>query len=116
MEKDYLEKYGILFNFHLDQLDKQHAEVTNNLALPVEYLVEYMKLVKDYFISTVDPENMTKEEDKKVSNLFLAIETYENYKNIAEKTAKDKKLKMQHWNAFWALVATNIKDWSIAND
>lgn len=125
--------YRQLYKAYKKRLNKLHKTSSLSLEDQLDYLVTYLKLIRDYFILT---ESIIKEdgtENFKIATLATAIAEYEQYKSwskniedvvnskainkdneaIIKKYSIEKQI---HFEYFWDLLKQNILTWGIKND
>lgn len=97
-----------------------HYEAFNKAEKPIEYIANYIKFLRDYYLITTPEDDNTEETAIKVSNLMAAVVEYDRYtelkealnkKELAEDIAKKyQEEKNTHWKNFIQLLAINLGD------
>ena len=97
-----------------------HYEAFNKAEKPIEYIANYIKFLRDYYLITTPEDDNTEETAIKVSNLMAAVVEYDRYTELKD-TLKKKELsediakkyqeeKDTHWKNFIQLLAINLGD------
>lgn len=128
---DFTKEYSQLYKAYDKRLKKDHEISFKNLTNNMEYFVNYLRFMRDYYILTEPLILDTGEENLKIASLATAISEYEKYQNCeqayysfdgvkmsykVEGTAEEvqKKYNLEkafHWDSFWNLVRLNMEDW-----
>lgn len=97
-----------------------HYNAFNNADKPIEYIANYIKFLRDYYLITTPDDDNSKETEEKVGALIAAVAEYDKYveakeilakKELTEDIAKRyQEEKDTHWKAFIQLLALNLGD------
>jgi hypothetical protein len=118
-----------IYNIYSKKLKISHEANLTNFSNYMEYLVTYLKFMRDYYILTEPLVLESGEENLKIASIATAISEYEKYKNCIntyyfengsrkiEGTSEEVQNKYNiekkfHWNNFWNLVNLNMEDWT----
>lgn len=114
-----------------NKLRRINKNVSNLKDTPVEYLVEALRFLRDYFSVTLPLINKDGTENYVITSIHTAICEWEDYNSCIHKYYKyaDGKLERKiqgtaeevgkkfndelnrHWNNFWTIVADNMGGW-----
>lgn len=117
--------------FHRKRLNKINKAVSRLSATPVDYLIECLKLLRDYYIFTGSPVDGDTINNYYVSSLETAIRTYDSWLNCAdefyvlkdgmvtpksgrsseEAATKFAEALEKRFTLFWSIVSTHIGGW-----
>jgi hypothetical protein len=129
--EDFTKEFRQLCRAYDKVLKDNHATDFKNLTNPMNYLVSYLKFMRDYYILTEPLVLDSGEENLKIAALATAVSEYEQYQNCIHKyysfngtqviyktgcTSEEvqqqyNKEKTFHWNNFWNLIRLNMEDW-----
>lgn len=118
-----------IYNTYSKKLKISHEANLINFSNYMEYLVTYLKFMRDYYILTEPLVLESGEENLKIASIATAISEYERYKKCINKyyfengsrkiegTSEEVQNKYNtekkfHWNNFWNLVNLNMEDWT----
>lgn len=118
-----------IYNTYSKKLKISHEANLINFSNYMEYLVTYLKFMRDYYILTEPLVLESGEENLKIASIATAISEYERYKKCInnyyfengsrkiEGTSEEVQNKYNiekkfHWNNFWNLVNLNMEDWT----
>ena len=118
-----------IYNTYSKKLKISHEANLLNFSNYMEYLVTYLKFMRDYYILTEPLVLESGEENLKIASIATAISEYERYKKCISKyyfengsrkiegTSEEVQNKYNtekkfHWNNFWNLVNLNMEDWT----
>mgnify|MGYP007057715112 CR=1 FL=1 len=118
-----------IYNTYSKKLKISHEANLLNFSNYMEYLVTYLKFMRDYYILTEPLVLESGEENLKIASIATAISEYERYKKCINKyyfengsrkiegTSEEVQNKYNiekkfHWNNFWNLVNLNMEDWT----
>ena len=118
-----------IYNTYSKKLKISHEANLLNFSNYMEYLVIYLKFMRDYYILTEPLVLESGEENLKIASIATAISEYERYKKCINKyyfengsrkiegTSEEVQNKYNiekkfHWNNFWNLVNLNMEDWT----
>ena len=118
-----------IYNTYSKKLKISHEANLLNFSNYMEYLVTYLKFMRDYYILTEPLVLDSGEENLKIASIATAISEYERYKKCInnyyfengsrkiEGTSEEVQNKYNtekkfHWNNFWNLVNLNMEDWT----
>lgn len=126
---DFKHKHKKLCKSYKRRLTQLNKELNTNMQDPTTYFVTYLRLIRDYYLLTLDN---PKEQNLELASLITAIAEYErsqtcitNYYIIEngvltrrpefteeEALKRYQAEKIQHWEAFWRLVTLSIESWA----
>jgi hypothetical protein len=118
-----------IYKTYSKKLKVSHEANLINFSNYMEYLVTYLKFMRDYYILTEPLVLESGEENLKIASIATAISEYEKYKNCintyyfengarkVEGTSEEVQNKYNiekkfHWNNFWNLLNLNMEDWT----
>lgn len=126
----------MIFTKKYKKIYKEYQKKLKNFNLLsdsiLEYLVEYLNFLRDYYILTL-PKDMSKDEEFLLNSVITALNEYSAWKNCinnyydangnildknktkeeADKLYRTEKTK--HWSIFWQLVTFNIEELTISD-
>jgi hypothetical protein len=120
-----------IYNTYSKKLKISHEANLLNFSNYMEYLVTYLKFMRDYYILTEPLILDSGEENLKIASLATAVSEFEQYQmcehkyygfdgtkviykvegtseEVQEKYTTEKTF---HWNNFWNLIRLNMEDW-----
>ena len=129
--EDFTKEFKQLYRAYDKVLKNDHTTDFKNLTNPMNYLVSYLKFMRDYYILTEPLVLDSGEENLKIAALATAVSEYEQYQNCIHKyygfngtqviyktgcTSEEvqqqyNKERAFHWNNFWNLIRLNMEDW-----
>ena len=129
--KEFKKEFKQLYKAYDKVLKKDHAESVKKLTNNMDYFIDYLKFMRDYYILTEPLILESGEENLRIASLATAISEYEQYQTCihkyygfegqqivhkADSTREDVQQqynieKAFHWNNFWELVKLNMEDW-----
>ena len=128
---DFTKEFNQLYKAYDKRLKKDHTTSFKGLTNCMEYFVNYLRFMRDYYILTEPQDIESGEENLKIASLATAISEYEKYQNcerayfefdgtnMVYKVAGTpeevhRRYNMEknfHWTSFWDLVRLNMEDW-----
>ena len=128
--QDFKHNYKKLYNQYAKSLWIKHTEMVKNTGNVLDYFVNYLKFMRDYYILTV-PADAPENDKLKTAAIVTAVSEYEKFNScinnyysangeVLEKFADQpkehileeySKERAYHWTNFWQLVMLNIEDW-----
>lgn len=119
-KEEFDKEFKIIVDGYNEKLLSCHYEAFNKAEKPIEYIANYIKFLRDYYLITTPEDDNTEETAIKVSNLMAAVVEYDHYielknmlneKELAENTIKKyQEEKSTHWKNFIQLLAINLGD------
>ena len=129
--KEFTKEFKQLCQTYDKVLKKEHTTNFKSLTNPMDYFVDYLRFMRDYYILTEPLILESGEENLKIASLATAVSEYEQYQSCEHKyyrfdgteaicrvsgTSEEvqqqyNKEKTFHWNNFWNLIRLNIEDW-----
>lgn len=129
--KEFTKEFKQLCQTYDKVLKEEHATSFKGLTNCMEYLVTYLKFMRDYYILTEPLVLEGGKENLKIASLATAVSEYEQYKLCEQKyygfdgakviykvqgTSEEvqqqyNEEKSFHWNSFWNLMRLNMEDW-----
>ena len=119
-KEEFDKEFKPIANGYNEKLLSCHYEAFNKAEKPIEYIANYIKFLRDYYLITTPDDDNTEETAMKVSNLMAAAAEYEHYtelkdalneKGLAEDTVKKyREEKSASWKNFIQLLAINLGD------
>lgn len=129
--KEFTKEFKQLCQTYDKVLKNEHATSFKNLTNCMDYLVTYLKFMRDYYILTESLILDSGEENLKIASLATAVSEFEQYQmcehkyygfdgtkviykvegtseEVQEKYTTEKTF---HWNNFWNLIRLNMEDW-----
>ena len=118
--EEFDKEFKILADSYNEKLIDCHYNAFNNAIMPIDYIANYFKFLKDYYLITIPDDDNSKETEEKVTALLAITDSYDKY--IQTKEALNKKEldqdtikkyqeeKNKHWKAFIQLLALNLGD------
>lgn len=130
MKNNFKSKYKQLIKYYKKNLLKSHKNSFNNITNSLNYFILNLMLLRDYYVLTET--DLNPETNLKLASICAAVSEYENYNNcfnlyytvengvpkIKDLTKTKEEIdveyntaRLQHWTAFWNIVALNIEGW-----
>lgn len=129
--KEFTKEFKQLCQTYDKVLKNEHATSFKNLTNCMDYLVTYLKFMRDYYILTEPLILDSGEENLKIASLATAVSEFEQYQMCEHKyygfdgtkviykvegTSEEVQKKYTtektfHWNNFWNLIRLNMEDW-----
>jgi hypothetical protein len=129
--KEFTKEFKQLYQTYDKALKDVHTTNFKSLTNCMEYMVTYLKFMRDYYILTEPLVIDSGEENMKIAAIATAVSEYEQYQNCIHKyygfdgtqviykvsgTSEEvqqqyNKEKTFHWNNFWNLIRLNMEDW-----
>ena len=119
-KEEFDKEFKPIANGYNEKLLSCHYEAFNKAEKPIEYIANYIKFLRDYYLITTPDDDNTEETAMKVSNLVAAAAEYDRYtelkdalneKGLAEDTVKKyREEKSASWKNFIQLLAINLGD------
>ncbi len=129
--KEFTKEFKHLCQTYDKVLKDTHATNFKGLTNCMDYMVTYLKFMRDYYILTEPLILESGEENLKIASLATAVSEYEQYQLCEHKyygfdgtkvvykvegTSEEvqqqyNKEKTFHWNNFWNLIRLNMEDW-----
>lgn len=119
-KEEFDKEFKPIANGYNEKLLSCHYEAFNKAEKPIEYIANYIKFLRDYYLITTPDDDNTEETAMKVSNLMAAAAEYDRYaelkdalneKGLAEDTVKKyREEKSASWKNFIQLLAINLGD------
>ena len=129
--KEFTKEFKQLCQTYDKALKDAHTTNFKGFTNCMEYMVTYLKFMRDYYILTEPLVMESGEENMKIAAIATAVSEYEQYQNcihkyygfdgtqVIYKTDGSKedvqqlynKEKTFHWNNFWNLLRLNMEDW-----
>lgn len=127
--------FNPIYKAYRAKLQSDMEKSLEDLSSPVEYLVTYLGLLRDYRISQKPILKMDDEVEPEITSLIAAIAAYERYKNCKNKYYKlenDKAVQISddpedlvtkkylaekqfYWVTFWKLISQHLTQWEVLN-
>jgi hypothetical protein len=128
---EFTKEFKNLYKTYDKRLKKDHEMSFKNLTNSMNYFVDYLRFMRDYYILMEPVVLDNGEENLKIAALATAVSEYEQYQTCEQKyygfdgtkvvykvegTQEEvQKLynaeKAFHWTNFWNLVRLNMEDW-----
>lgn len=128
---EFTKEFKNLYKTYDKRLKKDHEMSFKNLTNSMNYFVDYLRFMRDYYILMEPVVLDNGEENLKIASLATAVSEYEQYQTCEQKyygfdetkvvykvegTQEEvQKLynaeKAFHWTNFWNLVRLNMEDW-----
>ena len=128
---DFTKEFKQLYHTYDKTLKETHTTNFKGLNNCMDYMITYLKFMRDYYILTEPLELESGEENLKIASLATAVSEYEQYQNCMHKyygfdgtqviykvegsSDEVQRLYNQekafHWNNFWELIRLNMEDW-----
>ena len=118
--EDFNRDFKPIVDGYNEKLLSCHHNAFNNTDKPTEYIANYFKFLRDYYLITTPEDDNSEETEEKVGALIATAVEYDRYialkeilqkKELTEEVAKQyQEEKDNHWKAFIQLVALNLGD------
>ena len=124
--ENFKKEFKQLYTVYEKSLQKLSNESLSTPSIFVEYFINYLKFLRDYFILTEPLVLESGEENLKIATIASAIAAYEKYQtcksfyNTFDKENKDNEAilnkymeeKEFYWHQFWTLIDLNLERWT----
>ncbi len=117
---EFNQEFKAIVDGYNEKLLECHHTAFNNADKPTEYIINYFKFLRDYYLITTPDDDNSKETEEKVEALIAIAAEYDKY-TIAKEILNKKELtedsikkyqeeKDTHWKKFIQLLALNLGD------
>ena len=117
---EFNQEFKTIVDGYNEKLLECHHTAFNNADKPTEYIINYFKFLRDYYLITTPDDDDSKETEEKVEALIAIVAEYDKYAMAREilnkkELTEDKLKKYQeekdiHWKNFIQLLALNLGD------
>ena len=117
---EFNQEFKAIVDGYNEKLLECHHTAFNNADKPTEYIINYFKFLRDYYLITTPDDDNSKETEEKVEALIAIAAEYDKYiiakeilnkKELTEDSIKKyQEEKDTHWKKFIQLLALNLGD------